>query len=118
MDESRFVEIMKASSNKSNFFNKIIRILFHTKIFFKSKDKLCVQLLSHVRLFTVPWTVACKAPLTIAFSQQEYWSMLSFPTPGDHPDPGTEPTSLVSPALAGRFFTTSATWESKNTGVG
>ena len=109
MDESRFVEIMKASSNKSNFFNKIIRILFHTKIFFKSKDKLCVQLLSHVRLFTVPWTVACKAPLTIAFSQQEYWSMLSFPTPGDHPDPGTEPTSLVSPALTNRFFTISAT---------
>jgi len=66
----------------------------------------------------VPWTVACQAPLTIEFSQQEYWSTLSFPTPGNHPDPGIEPMSLVSPALAGRFFTTSTTWESKNTGVG
>ena len=80
--------------------------MFHTKIFFKSKDKLCVQSLSRVQLFMVPWTVVCQAPLTIAFSQQEYWSMWSFSTPGDHPDPEMEPTSLVSPALAGRFFTT------------
>ena len=92
--------------------------MFHTKIFFKSKDKLCVQLLSRVQLFMVPWTVVCQAPLTIAFSQQEYWSMWSFSTPGDHPDPEMEPTSLVSPALAGIFFTISATWESKTTGVG
>ena len=110
-------EIMKAS-RQSHFFNKIIRILFHTKIFFKSKDKLRAQLLSHAGLFLVPWTVACQAPLTIAFSQQEYRSALSFPTPGGRPDPGIEPTSLVSPALAGRFFTTSVIWESKNTGVG
>ena len=40
------------------------------------------------------------------FSRQEYWSGLTFPPPGDLPDPGIEPTSLVSPALAGRFFTT------------
>ena len=40
------------------------------------------------------------------FSMQEYWSKLPFPTPGDHSDLGIEPTSLVSPALAGRFFTT------------
>ena len=42
----------------------------------------------------------------MGFSRQEYWSGLSFPTPGDIPDPGIEPKSLPSPALAGRFFTT------------
>ena len=39
------------------------------------------------------------------FSRREYWSGLPFPTPGDLPDPGIEPVSLVSPALAGGFFT-------------
>ena len=45
------------------------------------------------------------------FSRQEYWSELLFPPPGDLPDPGVEPESLTSPALAGGLFTTSATWE-------
>ena len=45
------------------------------------------------------------------FSRQEYCSGLPFPSPGDLPDPGTEPVSVKSPALAGRFFTTSTTWE-------
>ena len=40
------------------------------------------------------------------FSRQEYWSGLLFPTPGDLPDPGIEPESFASPALAGRFFAT------------
>ena len=52
------------------------------------------------------WTVACQAPLSMEFSRQEYWSRLLFPPPGDLPDPGIEPGSLGSPALAGRFFTT------------
>ena len=63
----------------------------------------CAQLLSHVSFFVIPWTVAQKASLSIEFCKQEYWSRLLYPTPGDLPDPGTEPTS---PALAGRFFTT------------
>ena len=42
----------------------------------------------------------------MGFSWQEYWSGLSFPTPGDLPDPGIKPISLASPALAGGFFTT------------
>ena len=50
--------------------------------------------------------------------QVEHWSGLAFPTPGDLPDPGIEPMSLTSPALAGRFFTTSATWEAQNKGPG
>ena len=46
-----------------------------------------------------PWTVACQAPLFMEFPRQEYWSGLPFSTPGDLPDPGIEPVSLVSPAL-------------------
>ena len=52
-----------------------------------------------------PWTVACQAPLSVGFSQQEYWSGLPFPPPRDLSNPGMEPMSLKSPALAGRFFT-------------
>ena len=47
----------------------------------------------------------------MGFSGQEYWSGLPRLPPGDLPDPGIEPASLISLALAGRFFTTSATWE-------
>ena len=50
-----------------------------------------------------PWTVDHQAPLSMGFPRQEYWSGLPFPSPGNLPDPRTEPTS---PALAGRFFTT------------
>ena len=58
-----------------------------------------------------PWTVTRQAPLYMEFSRQEYWSELPFLPPGDLPDPGMELTSLASPALAGGFFTTSATYE-------
>ena len=53
-----------------------------------------------------PWTVARQAPLSTGFSRQQYWSGLPCPSPGDFPDPGIGPTSLVSPALAGGLFTT------------
>ena len=53
------------------------------------------------------WTVACQAPLSMGFPRQEYWSGLSFPPPRDFPDLGIKPTSLMSSALAGGFFTTS-----------
>ena len=52
-------------------------------------------------------TAARQAPLSMGFSRQEYWSELPCPPPGDLPDPGIEPMSLMSPALAGVFFTTS-----------
>ena len=48
-----------------------------------------------------PWTVAHQAPLSMGFSRQEYWSGLPFPSLGDLPDPGIEPASFMSPALAG-----------------
>ena len=63
------------------------------------------------RFVATPQTVAHQAPLFMGFSRQEYWSGLPCPPPGDLPDPGIEPASLMSPALAGRFFTTIATWE-------
>jgi len=47
----------------------------------------------------------------MGFSRHEYWSELPCPPPGDLPNPGIEPTSLMAPALAGTFFTTSATWK-------
>ena len=54
------------------------------------------------------WTVIHQSPLSLGFSRQEYWSRLPCPPPGDLPSPGIKPASL---ALAGEFFTTSATWE-------
>ena len=52
-----------------------------------------------------------QAPLYTEFSRQEYWSGLPCPAPGDLPDPGMEPVSLVIPALAGGFFYHCTTWE-------
>ena len=76
---------------------------------------MCAQSLSRVQLFETPWTVAHQVLLSMELSRQEYWSGLPFPTPGDLPNPGIEPTSLVSPALAGGFFTTSATGKPNET---
>ena len=61
-----------------------------------------------------PWTVALQAPLSTGFSRQEYCSGLPLPSPGDLPYTGIKPAPLLSPALAGRFFTTSATWEARS----
>ena len=76
-----------------------------------TRQLLDVCVLSHIRLFEAPWTVARQAPLSMKFLRQEDWSGLSFPTPGNLSDPGIEPKCLVSSALAGGFFTTSTTWE-------
>ena len=75
------------------------------------RAKYMLSRFSHVRLFVTPWTVVCQAPLSMGFSRQGYWRGLPCPPPGDLPNPGIEPTSLMSPALAGWFFTTNATWE-------
>ena len=66
----------------------------------------CAQSLRHVQLFA-----AVQTPLSMGFSRQKYWSELPFLSPGYLPNPGIEPTSLAPPALAGRLFTTSTTWE-------
>ena len=78
--------------------------------------------LSHfscVQLFSTLWIVALQdppsecfqTPLSMGFFRQEYWSWLPCPPPGNPPNPGIEPMSLASPALAGGFSTTSTTWE-------
>ena len=71
----------------------------------------CAQSLSCVQLIVAQWTIAQQAALSVEFSRQAYWSELPCPPPEDIPKPGIEPTSFVSPALAGGFFTTGATWE-------
>jgi len=58
-----------------------------------------------------PWTVDCQPPLSMGFFRQEYWNWLPFPTPWDLPNSGIE---SASPVLAGRFFTTSVTWEGQS----
>ena len=68
----------------------------------KNSTKSCLTL-------ETSWTIAHQAPLSMGFSRQEYWSDLPCPPPGDPPDPGIELMSLMSPALAGMFFTTSTT---------
>ena len=72
------------------------------RTFYPEVEHACMLVARHL----TPWTIAHQAPLSMGFSRQEYWSGWSYPPPGDLPHPGIEPTSLVSPALAGRFFTT------------
>ena len=60
--------------------------------------------------FVSPWTVTSQTPVSVGVSRQECWSGLPFPPPGDLPDSGTEPVSLLSSALAAGFFTSSTTW--------
>ena len=62
--------------------------------------------LSDVQLFATPWTVACKAPLSMEFPRQKYRSGLPFPSPGDFPKPGIEPIFLDSRELVNRFLNT------------
>ena len=88
--------------------NIIIHVIILVATKYSTVCNLHVCTLSHlscVQLFVTPWTVACQAPLSMEFSRQEYWSGLPCPPPEDLSDPGIEPMSLMSPALAGGFFT-------------
>ena len=60
---------------------------------------LLLSLFTHVQLCAAPWTVAHQCPLSMEFSQNEYWSELPCPPPGDLPKPGIDPTSPAVPAL-------------------
>ena len=77
-------------------------------LFSHHSTHVCVCVCCLVRLFATPWTKDRQASLSMGFSRQEYLSGFLCPFPGDLPDPGIEPTSLVSLALASRFFTTKA----------
>ena len=91
----------------SNFFYKLLYLyaFVHSYIYFYTA---CVlSCFSHVRLLVNLWPVACHAVLSVGFSRQEYWSGFPCPSPGDLPNAGIKPTSLMSLALAGGSFTTS-----------
>ena len=77
-------------------------------IIFKVSE-LMLRWFSRFQLFVTLWGIAHQASLSMGFSRQEYWSALPCPPPEDLPGPGIEPTSLLPPALAGGFFTTSTT---------
>ena len=77
----------------------------------KKNRALVLSSFSPTQLFATLWNVAHMAPLSMGFSRQEHWSGLPCPLPGDLPDPGIKPSSLMSPALADGFFTTNVTWE-------
>ena len=75
---------------------------------------MCVPELScftYVHFFATLWTVGPHSPLSMGFSRQDYQSGLPCPPPRHLPDPRIEPVFVMSPALAGNFFTTSTTWE-------
>ena len=78
------------------------------------EKQLCCVLcfFSHVQLFATPWTITRQAPVHgILQTRILEWVAISFSR--DPPDPGIEPASLMSPVLAGGFFTTSTTWASQ-----
>ena len=79
-------------------FTLTLMILYNLTLLFAC---VCAQSLSHVRLFATLWTVASQASLSMGFPRQEYWTGLPFPPLGDLPNPGIEPASSASPALAG-----------------
>ena len=81
-------------------FSQALRVWLHHRL------HACMLMRSVVSdSFANPWTVAHQAPLSMGFPRQTYWSGLPFPSPGDLPNPGIEPTS---PELTGRLFTMEA----------
>ena len=77
----------------------------------KTTEVFVLSRFSRVQLFESPWSAACQAPLCMGFARHGCWCGLPCPALGDLPDPVIESESLASPALVGRFFTTSATSE-------
>ena len=68
---------------------------------------------SRVQIFAILQSLARQDPQSMGLSRQKNWKGFLCPPPSDPPNPGIEPKSLTSPALAGGFFTTSSTWERK-----
>ena len=93
-----------------SYTEKIVVILVKPESVVEKFQRIQQPFTEHLVLVTqlclTPWTVACWAPLSMGFPGEESWRGLPFPSPGDLPDPGPEAVSLVFPAVAGRFFTT------------
>ena len=93
------------------YFLNIYSNILSLEIFYWHKHMRMLSRFSCVQLFATLWTVARQAPLSMGLSRQEYWTGWSCPPPEDLLYSGIETASCMSPALAGGFFTTSATWE-------
>ena len=79
---------------------------------------LCAYSLNHVRLFVIPWTVACQASLSMGILQARILEWVVVASSRRSSQPRIKPMSLMSPALEGRFFTTHSTWEAPGAVVG
>ena len=91
---------------------RISSVVMAVLIYLYRRRRVCVCTCAQAcPTLATPSTIACQAPLSMEFSREENWSGLPCPPPGDLPDPGIEPASLGSPALAGRYFTSWATRE-------
>ena len=103
----------KQTTNESLFYNRneLCSCVYYLATYYYAQSLSCIQ------LFATSRTVVHQVPLSMEFSKQEYWSGLPFPTPGDLSNPGIEPMSPASPALAGRFITSCATWEAQLIGA-
>ena len=77
------------------------------------KGCMCALSLQSCPTLCNPMDCSPSGSSVMGFSRQEYWSGFPCPPPGDLPNPGFEPAFLMSPALAGWFFTASATWEAQ-----
>ena len=108
-----FEFLRKESLRKSSYAICSVEVRSRNRIWWRilrwrvTLDNLCTCSVTSDSSAT-PWTTDCQAPLSMGFSRQEYWSLLPFTPPGNLPDPGIEP---ASPALAGGFLTSSATWK-------
>ena len=120
----------KKMSNKNKIFKLLFYIFFLSFLIYLSRSPNFTLSPWFNVLYTLwvyaKWLQSCptlwnpmdcspQLPLSKGFSRQEYWSGLPCPPPVDLPDPGIEPASLMSPAIARRFFTTSITWEGLST---
>ena len=89
--------------------------LFHLPVLFSTWGWICLEGMrsrfSFIQLLVTLWTVACQAPLSMGFSNQEYWSESPCPPLGGLSNPGVKPVSVMSPALAPSFFTIHTIWE-------
>ena len=98
----------ESEKGKTHMYIKLNHFIEHPKTVQRCKSTMLGRF-SRVQLFAISWTVARQAPLSMGFSRPEYWNGLPFPPPGYLPDPGIEPASLKSPALAeGQCIRTSA----------
>ena len=90
----------------SRVLNEIKYAHFLQQMSLKSRFCSCCLVAKLCQTLAPPWTITCRAPLSMGFPRQEYWSGSPFPSPRDLPNPGIEPGS---PELASGFFTTEQT---------